>query len=68
MGYQESYFKMDNSKNFDKLVKVIQDNGKEAFDMTIPVEIITLQKSITTEGGRFKKGEKFIYVIGERHG
>jgi hypothetical protein len=49
-------------------VKVIQTNSKESFDMHIPVEIITLLKSINTECGRFKKGEKFIYVVGERHG
>jgi hypothetical protein len=68
MGYQESYIKMTNKKDFDQLVNVIKTNGKEAFDMNPPVEIITLQKTIDTECGRFKKGEKFIYVVGERHG
>lgn len=67
MGYQESYIKMGNNKNFDQLVKVIQDNGSDSF-MATPVEIITLRKSIETEQGDFKKGARFIYVIGERSG
>lgn len=68
MGYQESYVKMEDKSNFGELIKIIQDNGENAFDMSPPVEIITLLKSINTEQGRFKKGERFVYVIGERSG
>lgn len=68
MGYQESYIKTYEPRNFDKLVKIIQSNGREAFDMHRPVEIITLLKPIETEFGEFDKGEQFIYVVGERYG
>lgn len=77
MGYQESYMRMKNSKDFDQLVKVIKDNGEECFDLAEPVEIITLLKPITGTlemqcqpniKYKFKAGEKFIYVVGERSG
>lgn len=77
MGYQESYIRMKDSKDFELLVNTIKQNGKDAFDVTIPVEIITLLKPI--EGNLFAQcqpeqkylfniGEKFIYVVGERSG
>jgi len=68
MGYQESYIKTNSAKNFTKLINTIKLNTKTSFNMHIPVEIITLLKSIDTDYGKFKKGEKFIYVVGERHG
>ena len=77
MGYQESYMRMSNSKDFDKLIKTIQDNGEKAFDLTTPVEIITLLKPIMGTLDfqcrpdveyTFKPGERFIYIVGERSG
>ncbi len=67
MGYQESYMRMRNSKDFDSLVEVIKSNGGDCFDMSTPVSIITLLKPITTEYF-FEPGEKFIYVVGDRSG
>jgi hypothetical protein len=77
MGYQESYIKMKDSKDFDRLIETIKSNGKDVFDMAVPVEIITLLKPIKGNLEQqcrpekkylFKPGEKFIYVIGERSG
>lgn len=75
MGYQESYVRMKDSKDFDKLVELIRKCGKDDFMMATPVEIITLLKPIQgdlseqcspNEKFSFDKGEKFIYVVGER--
>jgi hypothetical protein len=77
MGYQESYMRMKDSKDFNKLIDVIKTNGKERFDMAEPVEIITLLKPIKgtleyhchpEESYSFEAGEKFVYVVGERSG
>lgn len=69
MAYQESYLKMRDNNGFDKLVKCIKDYGKNGFECSKPVEIITLKKPITTEANlKFCKGTKFIYVVGERYG
>ena len=76
MGYQESYFKMKNSKDFDKLVQAIKVNNENDFDCAMPVAIITLNKPISGDLSfmchpekdyHFKTGEKFIYVVGERY-
>lgn len=76
MGYQESYMRMKNLKDFGQLIKTIKDNGEDSFDLAFPVEIITLLKPITgtldeqcQDGAySFNPGEKFIYVVGERSG
>lgn len=77
MGYQESYIKMKDSKDFERLVEVIRRSGKKKFEWTTPVRIITLLKPIKVNlwfmgypkvNVKFEKGEKFIYVVGERHG
>lgn len=77
MGYQESYIRMKDSKDFEKLVGIIRKNGKEKFESTIPTRIITLLKPIKVNLSymcqpkvniEFKAGEKFIYVVGERYG
>jgi hypothetical protein len=76
MGYQESYMRMKNNKDFNKLVECIKEYGKDKFDCAAPVEIITLLKPIKgdlsfqcrpDESYKFKTGEKFIYVVGERY-
>lgn len=75
MGYQESYIRMRDSKDFDRLVELIRKCGEDAFMMATPVEIITLlnpiqgdlsEQLIPDKEFSFDKGERFIYVIGER--
>lgn len=78
MGYQESYVKTRENKDFDKLVKHIKNLGEDYYNNIFcdPVEIITLNKEIKgnldmmcqpeTEY-QFDKGEKFVYFSGERH-
>lgn len=69
MGYQESFMKMENSNDFEKLVSYIRSQGKDPFDNTTPVATVKLMKSIANPyGGMFSKGEEFIYVVGERYG
>ncbi|OWZ84383.1 hypothetical protein [Natranaerobius trueperi] len=78
MGYQETYVKMKKSEDFNKLLKVIKKNGKNSFKTAEPVRIITIKEGFA---GRqfiqrygelsekyfcFDKGEKFLYVVGER--
>jgi hypothetical protein len=76
MGYQESYMRMKDSNDFNKLVEVIKKNGEDNFLLAYPVCIITLLKPIKgnlemqCQIGEysFDSGEKFIYVVGERSG
>lgn len=76
MGHQESYIRMEDSKDFDMLVKTIQDNGIEKFVFAEPVMTITLLKTVPLDLSvwgdkskrKFNAGEKFIYVVGERQG
>ncbi|WP_315069241.1 hypothetical protein [uncultured Clostridium sp.] len=78
MGYQESYVRMNNLSDFDKLVEVIREVGEDYYKghATYPVEVITLKQAITgdlqymcktNEEYHFEEGEKFIYFTGERH-
>jgi len=76
MGYQESYIRMKDKNDFDKLVDAIKINGESSFDCGTPVEIITLNKPIDGDLSwmckpnkkyHFSKGEKFVYVVGERY-
>jgi len=69
MGYQETYLKMNNKKNFTKMVDFIKSCGSEVFEERCsgPVEIITLNKTIETACGTFRKGQQFIYLVGERY-
>lgn len=72
MGYQESYVKMKNNEDFDKLLIVLKELGKDFFisNGVEPVRVITLKKplniNVNDEIYNFQKGEKFIYIIGER--
>lgn len=78
MGYQESYVRMKKREDFDKLVEAFRAVGKQFYEeyCTEPVRIITLKKPIEgtldmmcmpEETYRFEPGEKFVYVVGERH-
>jgi len=77
MGYQESYITING--NVDELISIIQKLGKNHFDYRniMPVDIITLQQDISGDCDmmcrpeqkyKYNKGDKFIYVIGERSG
>lgn len=77
MGYQESYMKMKNNEDFEKLINILKDNGEERFENATPVVVITLLKQIKgnlfmqcqpNKRYSFEPGEKFIYVSGERYG
>jgi len=67
MGYQESYVTING--NIEELIPIIKTLGKDHFEFTMayPVSIITLQKDIKGKL-KFKKGDKFIYFVGERSG
>jgi len=67
MGYQESYVTMNGE--VDELISIIKKLGKSHFEyaMAYPVSIITLQKNVKGKL-KFKKGDKFIYFVGERSG
>lgn len=78
MGYQESYVRVKDTNKFEELIKLTKDLGKEFFrDKELyPVEIITLEKDINGDlemmcrpdiKYNFKKGEKFLYFVGQRH-
>jgi hypothetical protein len=78
MGYQESYVRVANKKNFDKLVNIIRKVGREYYEENgcSPVEIITLNISVKgslewmcmpNKKYNFPKGEKFVYFAGERY-
>lgn len=77
MGYQESYVRMKNKKDFNKLVNIFRKVGKDFYEENgaKPVEIITLKKPIKgnleymchpEKTYKFNAGEKFVYVAGER--
>ena len=59
MGYQESYIWTD-KRHFDDLVKSFVEEEKY---FAGPVEILTF----TTNHKPFKKGQKVVYVTGERY-
>jgi len=65
MGYQESYVTING--NIEELIPIIKSLGKSHFEFTMaePVYIITLQKDVKGKL-KFKKGDKFIYFVGER--
>ena len=67
MGYQESYVTING--NIEELIPIIKKLGKSHFEFTMayPVSIITLQKDVKGKL-KFKKGDKFIYFVGERSG
>lgn len=59
MGYQESYI-WSSKKNFNKLLQSFVDGEKY---WTQPVEVLTFIK----DHKPFKKGQKVVYVTGERY-
>lgn len=65
MGYQESYITTKKQTDFDMLVKCVKSKGKQYYDdiYIMPVEIITFNKNHCN----FKRGDKAIYVVGERY-
>ena len=65
VGYQESYLFPTNKKNFNKLVNVIKSRGYDYYDefWAYPVEIIEFIQDHLP----FKKGDKAIYLSGERY-
>ena len=65
MGYQESYLKPKNKKDFDKLLNRIKENGKQFYkdNGCFPVEVLTFTKNHYP----FKKNDKCIYLVGERY-
>jgi hypothetical protein len=77
MGYQESYVRMKNREDFNRLIEAFKTIGEENYNLFGggPVEIVTLKKPI--EGNlaymcepkinyKFEPGEKFVYFTGER--
>lgn len=76
MGHQESFIRMDKSKDFNNLLTTIRMQGFARFEEATPVEIITLNKPIKgnllyqcdPSRYHFKEGERFIYISGERSG
>ncbi|MFT8349237.1 hypothetical protein [Clostridium saccharoperbutylacetonicum] len=78
MGYQESYVRVKNKDDFNKLIEVIRKIGKNYYQEggAYPVEIITLKQPIQgnleymckpNSEYKFEKDEKFIYFVGERN-
>ena len=67
MGYQESYVTINGK--VEELIPIIKSLGKSHFEyvMAYPVSNITLQKDVKGKL-KFKKGDKFIYFVGERSG
>lgn len=65
MGYQESYLFPTSKKNFDALVNKIKVKGYNYYDefWAYPVEIIEFNQNHAP----FKKGDKVIYLSGERY-
>nr|WP_308545288.1 hypothetical protein [uncultured Lachnoclostridium sp.] len=76
MGHQESFIRMNKSKDFNSLVALIRKKGEARFEEATPVEIITLNQPIKgnllyqcdPSKYHFKTGERFIYISGERSG
>lgn len=79
MGYQESFIYVKDDKNFDRLVELVRKQAAtwENWRDIEAVEILELNKNITISleemcmpdrRKMFKKGKKFILVVGERSG
>ncbi len=78
MGYQESYVRVTDKNDFEKLVAAFREVGKDYYESNGagPVKIITLKKPIQGDlenmchpeiHYKFDEGEKFVYVVGDRH-